>query len=131
MWRSRGGRGVQPERGINQRTKLQGIAVIATPEAAAAAVMSGVSITPGQPEPGEARVGVQSSAPCHALPRRSEVESYLPLRPGAASERVGRSGGPTQPGGGERGGGESVGRVTRVGSRGVASGREGLSVGHP
>ena len=34
-----------------------GITVIPTPGAAAAAVMPGVSITPGQPEPGEARGG--------------------------------------------------------------------------
>ena len=47
-----------------------GITVMSTPRAAAAAVMPGVSVTPGQPEPGDARDGVQSSAPCGALPRQ-------------------------------------------------------------
>ena len=44
---------------------------------------------------------------------------------------VGRSGVPTQSDGGGAGAGESVGRVPRVGSRGVGGGREGRSVGHP
>ena len=53
------------------------------------------------------------------------------MRPGAAAERVGRSGGPTQPESGESGAGESVGRVTRVGSVGESGPREGRSVGYP
>ena len=42
---------------------------------------------------------------------------------------VGRSEGPTQPDGGGVGAGKSVGRVTRVGVRGVGRDREGRSVG--
>ena len=61
--------------------------------------------------------------------RRGEVESTL--RRKTARRRVGRSGVPTQLDGGVAGAGESVGRVTRVGSRGVDGGREGRSVGHP
>ena len=53
----------------------------------------------------------------------------LTLRIRAARERVGRSEGPTQPDGGGAGAGESVGRVTRVGARGVGRDREGRSVG--
>jgi len=48
-----------------------------------------------------------------------------------ARGRVGRSGVPTQSDGGGAGAGESVGRVPRVGPRGVGGGREGRSVGHP
>ena len=53
------------------------------------------------------------------------------MRSRTARGRVGRSGGPNQPDGGGTGTGESVGRVIRVGSRGVGGGREGRSVGHP
>ena len=66
------------------------------------------------------------------LIRRSEVESDIRVRGRLLRGSVGRSVGGSDPGRRRRdGAGESVGRVTRVGSRAVAGGREGRSVGLP